>query len=190
MNQHGLHSTLVRAVIMVTMLSISTATTAHATSFSPEDLKAALRNAGIEKVFKLQTFETPKSEYILVYGGAADGHAEILVLRDNSHRSGHADLKLDWRSGVLPKDLLVMSSGGPEIQSMVNGDTVLVMSGCAPHNCGASAGAMIYSMDQKELFKATYDSASQPPLKYSANALVDKNALYKHALDSVLQGKK
>jgi hypothetical protein len=179
------HSIVLRVLIIVSMFSI--ARSAYAASFSPEELQAALQSAGVQKVFRLQTFETPKSEYILVYGGIADGEVEVLVFRDNSLRAGHTDLRLDWRSGILPKELLVMVEGGPEIQPIVTGDTVILISGCMPHNCGSRAGAMAYSVDHKELFKATYDSSSQPALKYSANGLVEKNSIYKQALDSTFQ---
>ena len=185
MNWRPLYVAVVRGLIVV--LALSTVRRASAISFSPEELNAALQSAGVQKVVQLRTFETPRSQYILVYGGVAGGNVEVFVFQDNSLRAGHTDLKLDWRSGILPQELLVMVGGSPEIQPIINGDTVVLFSGCMPHNCGGRAGGMVYSVDHRELFKATYDASSQPPLKYSANALVEKNSVYKQALDSMFQ---
>lgn len=162
---------------------------AGATEFTPDQLNAALHGAGIQKVLRVQTFETPKAEYLLVFAGIAGGEVEIFVFRDDSLRYGlgHSDLKVDWQSGVLPKELAVTSGGMPEIEPIVNGDTVILFSGCMAHNCGGKAGAMVYSVGRHELFTAVYDSSKMPYLKYSANVSTEKNVLYKEALDSMLQ---
>ena len=171
-------------VVLFIVLSLPICTLAM--NFSPEQLKTTLQRAGVQKIYKIHTLETPQAEYLLIYGGVADGNVEIFVFRDVSLRTGHFDLRLDWRSGTLPTEFLVMS-GGPDFASIVNGATVVVFSGCMPHNCGSKAAAAVYSVNNREIFKGTYDASLTPPIQYSANALIERNSVYKHALDSLLQ---
>jgi hypothetical protein len=160
---------------------------ANATNFSPQQLSTALRKAGVLRVFKAETFEDPTGQYLLVYGGIIGGKTEIFLFRDDSLSFGRTGLKLDWQSGALSDDLLVTVGGMPYVEVTDNRDTAILFSGCMPHNCPDKVGAMVYSVGRRELFKATYDTSATPHLKYSANALAEKNSSYKKLLDTMLR---
>jgi hypothetical protein len=96
-------------------------------------------------------------------------------------------LQIDWRSGALPDELLVTTPGMPYIEYLDNHDVAILFAGCMPHNCGGKLGAMVYSIDRHELFKANYDNGVTPRLKYSPNVLAEKNRDYKKLLDSLLR---
>jgi hypothetical protein len=159
----------------------------ESTGFTPAQLRTALESAGVERVIRALTFSGSSSEYLLVYGGTTGGKLEIFIFRDDSLSSGHAGLKLDWESGVLPDELLVTVSGMPYVEIMDNHDMAILFSGCMPHNCPGKLGAIVYSTLRRELFEATYDAAVTPRLRYSPNVLIEKNGDYRKLLDGMLR---
>jgi hypothetical protein len=174
-------------ILRILFAFLSLVSFANATNFTPQQLSTALQNAGVLRVFKAETFETPTAQYLLVYGEITGGKTAIFIFRDDSLSSGHTGLKLDWQSGALPDELLVTAAGMPYVEVMDNRDSAILFSGCMPHNCPDKVGALVYSVGRRELFKATYDTSVTPHLKYSANALVEKNSSYKKLLDTILR---
>jgi len=160
---------------------------AGATDLTPAQLEAALENAGVQRVNKAQTLSGSNAGYLLVYGLNSSAKPAIFIFRDDSLSSGRKGLRLDWQSGALPQELSVIAAGMPRVETMANHDVAILLSGCMPHSCGSKLGAIVYSIDRHELFKADYDSSVIPALKYSPNALVEKNSDYKKLLDSLLR---
>jgi hypothetical protein len=160
---------------------------AYATYFTTAQLSNVLARVGIKRILKIETFTKSGTEYLLVFGTTGYQKQQIVVFRDDSLKTEHPGLVPQWQSGPLPYEMLVTVTGMPYVQSVGNSDVAILYSGCTPHLCPDELGAIVYSLEKHEIFKAIYVADRKPKLKYSPNVMDSGNREYKKLLDGLLQ---
>jgi hypothetical protein len=156
--------------------------------FTLKQLNEAIRDskAATHKIYSILTFDSEeRSGANIAMLSSSNSGWRVTVL----HRVT-GGLKVEWRSGKLPKDFAVSSSHNLEVED-VEDEQVVEFSGCAPHDCGGLSGVLgvlLYSPRSKQVFYAHYRSDEGKPigsfgsLEFSGNASDPSNERYKAAL--------
>jgi hypothetical protein len=157
--------------------------------FTLKQLDAAITKGGLatQKIYSILTFDSDER---------AGANVAVLSI---SHTGWHVTvlhrvnggLQVEWRSGGLPKDIVVSSSNNFEVEYMDDGEQVVEFSGCAAHQCGGLDGVLgmlLYSPRSKQVFYAHYQNSGGKPLgsfgslDFSENASTAGYEKYKTAL--------